>query len=110
MTEVLDNLWLGTYEQAHNDIFLQDRKITHVLSSDSLTHHIIHKALKLGHTVLIYSLKKNAIDIILAYCVVYKNMSFIVAYYFLKPRVFLEDPSVYTMASSYEGDTGATAE
>ena len=109
--EVLPNLWLGSYEQAFNSAFLEERKITHIVSCDTSTHHTIHKLLKLGHKVLVYSLKKNSVDTILTYCVVYKGMSFIVAYYFLKPLITLDHPSTYTSASSSTaGETGATAE
>ena len=109
--EVLTNLWHGSYEEASNPMFLEERKITHTLCCDTSTHHTIHKLLKLGHKILVYSLKKNSIDTVLAYCVVYKGMSFMVAYYFLKPRITLDHPFAYTSASSLAaGDTGATAE
>lgn len=109
--EILPNLWIGSYEQAFNTVFLEERRITHTMSCDTSTHHTIHKLLKLGHKVFVYSLKKNSVDTILTYCVVYKGMSFIVAYYFLKPLITLDHPSAYTSASSFAaGERGATAE
>jgi hypothetical protein len=109
--EIFPNLWHGSYEEAFNTMFLEERKITHVVCCDTSTHHTIHKLLKFDYKILIYSLKKNSVDTLLAYCVVYKGMSFIVAYYFLKPRISLEHPSAYTSVSSLTpGDTGATAQ
>ena len=111
--EVLTNLWLGSYEEACNPMFLDERRITHSVCCDTISngHHRINELLEAGHKVIVYSLKKKAVQVILTYCMVYKNMSFMIAYYFLKPRVALEHPSAYTSASSFTaGDTGATAE
>lgn len=103
--EVLTNLWHGSYEEACNPMFLEERRITHTLCCDNLLtdHHTIHDLLQAGHKVIVYSMKDNrsSISTLLEYCIVYKKMPFMIAYYFLKPRILLEDPSLYVQHSRY---------
>lgn len=116
MSQILDKLWMGSYLDSLNDSFLQERKITHLLSclelplrsnllySKEYTCAVIHETdaaisaldewIREGHTILLYcrSDMQQSASVLIAFLMKYKKWSYELAYDHLKLRANLHRP------------------
>jgi hypothetical protein len=116
MFEIIDKLWIGSYLDSLNDSFLEERKITHLLSclelplranllySKEYTCAVIpgtgdaisalNTWINDGHNILVYcgSDMQQSICVLIEFLMKYKKWSYELAYNHLKLRTNLPLP------------------